>query len=159
MGSRSIDEAKTCKYGLPKSVFSQILPKNPMGLKLLLPQTAELFRPRLDEQMNTSHPPVKLTAPINWSEIKRTFTAPLTSGRERPALSLRRVAGLPYLQHTFDGAVENPYWQFFCGRTYLQTERPIDPTSLTRWKKHIGEEGVETLHCRPPASRPYDAPV
>jgi len=41
--------------------------------------------------------------------------------------------------------VENPYWQFFCGETYLQTEPPIDPSSLTRWRKRIGEEGVETL--------------
>ena len=41
--------------------------------------------------------------------------------------------------------VENPYWQFFCGETYLQTEAPIDPSSLMRWRKRIGEEGVETL--------------
>ena len=41
--------------------------------------------------------------------------------------------------------MENPYWQFFCGETYLQTELHIDPSSLTRWRKRIGEEGVETL--------------
>ena len=28
---------------------------------------------------------------------------------------------------------------------YLQTELPIDPSSLTRWKKRISEEGVEVL--------------
>jgi IS5 family transposase len=28
---------------------------------------------------------------------------------------------------------------------YLQTEASIDPSSLTRWRKRIGEEGVETL--------------
>ena len=41
--------------------------------------------------------------------------------------------------------VENPYWQYFTGETYLQTRCPIDPSSLTRWRKRIGEEGVETL--------------
>lgn len=41
--------------------------------------------------------------------------------------------------------MENPYWQFFTGETYLQTEAPVDPSSLTRWRKRIGEEGVETL--------------
>ncbi len=41
--------------------------------------------------------------------------------------------------------LENPYWQFICDETYLQTELPIDPSSLTRWRKRIGEEGVETL--------------
>ncbi len=44
-----------------------------------------------------------------------------------------------------DLAVENPYWQHFCGEVYLQTELPMDPSSLTRWRKRIGEEGVETL--------------
>jgi IS5 family transposase len=29
--------------------------------------------------------------------------------------------------------VENPYWQVFTGETYLQTEPPIDPSSVTRW--------------------------
>ena len=31
------------------------------------------------------------------------------------------------------------------GETYLQTEPPIDPSSLTRWRKRLGEAGVEEL--------------
>ena len=65
----------------------------------------------------------------------------------------RLVAGLLYLQHAFDASdeavvgtwVENPYWQFFTGETDLQTEAPVDPSSLTRWRKRVGEAGVETL--------------
>ena len=41
--------------------------------------------------------------------------------------------------------VENPYWQVFTGETFLQTEPPIDPSSLTRWRKRLGEAGVEEL--------------
>jgi IS5 family transposase len=63
------------------------------------------------------------------------------------------VAGLLYLQHAFrlsDEAVvarwmENPYYQHFTGETFFQHRPPIDPTSLTRWRKRIGEEGVEWL--------------
>ena len=124
-----------------------------MGPKTSQPQTAELFRPRLDEQINMQHPLVRLSTLIDWAEIERTFAVSFTSGRGRPALPARSVAGLLYLQHTFDASdeavvntwVENPYWQFFCGETYLQTELPIDPSSLTRWRKRVGEEGVETL--------------
>ncbi|MFT3721024.1 IS5 family transposase [Pseudorhodoferax sp.] len=116
-------------------------------------QTAELFRPRLDEQINMRHPLVRLAALIDWAEIERTFAVSFTCGRGRPALPARLVAGLLYLQHTVDASdeavvntwVENPYWQFFCGETTLQTELPIDPSSLTRWRKRVGEEGVETL--------------
>lgn len=123
-----------------------------MGPKPSRPQTAELFRPRLDEQINMKHPLVRLAALIDWAEIERTFAVSFTSGRGRPALPPRLVAGLLYLQHTFDASdeavvntwVENPYWQFLCGETYLQTELPIDPSSLMRWRKRIGEEGVET---------------
>ena len=30
-------------------------------------------------------------------------------------------------------------------QTYLQTEPSVDPSSLTRWRQRIGEEGVELL--------------
>ncbi len=124
-----------------------------MGPKPTRVQTEELFRPRLDEQINMKHALVRLGGLIDWSEIERTFGAHFVSGRGRPALPPRLVAGLLYLQHAFDASdeavvntwVENPYWQHFCGEVYLQTEAPIDPSSLTRWRKRIGEEGVETL--------------
>ena len=59
----------------------------------------------------------------------------------------RLIAGLLYLQHAFDLSdeevvatwVENLYWQVFTGETYLQTRPPIDPSSLTRWCKRLGE--------------------
>jgi IS5 family transposase len=62
-------------------------------------------------------------------------------------------AGLLYLQHAYrlsDEAivarwVENPYYQHFTGETFFQHRLPIDPSSLTRWRKRIGEEGVEWL--------------
>jgi len=41
--------------------------------------------------------------------------------------------------------VENPYYQHFTGETFFQHRPPIDPSSLTRWRGRIGEEGVEWL--------------
>jgi IS5 family transposase len=124
-----------------------------MGPRPRTPQTGELPRPRLDEQLKMSHPLVRLSKLMNWDEIERSFGAHFASNRGRPALSPRLVAGLLYLQHANDASdeavvatwLENPYWQYFCGETYLQTELPIDPSSLTRWRKRIGEEGVEVL--------------
>jgi IS5 family transposase len=40
---------------------------------------------------------------------------------------------------------ENPYWQFFSGETYFSHDLPIDPSSLTRWRKRIGKEGSEKI--------------
>jgi IS5 family transposase len=107
--------------------------------------------------LNAKHPLVKLADVIDWEEIERSFGAHFQTTTGRPALSPRLVAGLLYLQHAYDCSdeaivntwVENPYvqyfMQYFTGETYFQTEAPIDSSSLTRWRKRIGEEGVETL--------------
>ena len=124
-----------------------------MGPKSPTPQTQQLFGYPLDQHLNLKHPLIQLAALIDWSEIDKTFSGHFVSDRGRPALPPRLVAGLLYLQHTFDCSdelvvntwVENPYWQYFTGESYLQTRCPIDPSSLTRWRKRIGEEGVETL--------------
>lgn len=41
--------------------------------------------------------------------------------------------------------MENPYVQYFTGETYFQIEGPMDSSSLTRWRKRIGEEVVESM--------------
>lgn len=96
---------------------------------------------------------MRLAGWVDWAEVERTFGAHFNSGWGRPVLPHCLVAGSLYLQHTFDAAdetvvntwIENPYWQSFCGEAYLQPEATIDPSSLTCWRKRIGEEGVETL--------------
>ena len=124
-----------------------------MGPKTPVAQSSELFRQPLCEMLNAKHPLVKLADVIDWDEIERSFGAHFQTTTGRPALSPRLVAGLLYLQHAYDCSdeaivntwVENPYVQYFTGETYFQTEALIDSSSLTRWRKRIGEEGVETL--------------
>lgn len=117
------------------------------------PQSAELFHPILDEQLNMRPPLIRLAGLMDWEQVEQHFAAHFTSGRGRPALSPRLVASLLCLQHANDTSDEalvntwlvNPYWQYFCSETYLQTEWPINPSSLTRWRQRIGEEGVVVL--------------
>ena len=117
------------------------------------PSTGDLFLQPLAELINLKHPLVKLADLIDWSIFETRWSAFFPSKTGRPATSPRLVAGLLYLQHTFAFSdeelistwVENPYWQHFCGETYFQHEPPIDPSSLTRWRQRIGEEGVEWL--------------
>lgn len=124
-----------------------------MGPKTPVAQSSELFRQPLCEMLNSKHPLVKLADVIDWEEIERSLSAHFQATTGRPALSPRLVAGLLYLQQAYDCSdeaivntwVENPYVQYFTGETYFQTEAPIDSSSLTRWRKRIGEEGVETL--------------
>lgn len=96
---------------------------------------------------------MRLTDLINWERLGALMSESFVSHKGRPASSPRLIAGLLYLQHAFDLSdeevgwqwVENPCWQVFTGETYLETDSPVDPSSLTRWRKRLGEAGVEEL--------------
>ena len=117
------------------------------------PEQDDLLRPRLVDMIDARHELVTLSALIDWEFFEREWATFFPSHQGRPATSPRLVAGLMYLQHAFklsDEAVvarwiENPYYQHFTGETFFQHRPPIDPSSLTRWRKRIGEEGVEWL--------------
>jgi transposase, IS5 family len=115
-------------------------------------EIGDLYRNRLDNMLDPRHELFRLAGLIAWSgfddEFGR-FYRPLG----RPAKPTRLMVGLSYLKHMFDlsdEAVverwrENPYWQWFCGFEYFQHDLPCDPSSLTRWRKRIGPEGMEKL--------------
>jgi IS5 family transposase len=117
------------------------------------PEQDDLLRPRLIEMIDPRHELVKLAGLIDWEVFEREWAGFFPSGKGRPATEPRLVAGLLYLQHACrlsDEAVvarwiENPYHQHFTGETFFQHRPPIDPSSLTRWRERIGEEGVEWL--------------
>jgi transposase, IS5 family len=118
-----------------------------------LPEQDDLLRPRLADMIDQRHELVKLAALIDWEVFEREWAGFFPSGKGRPATEPRLVAGLLYLQHAYrlsDEAVvarwvENPYYQHLTGETFFQHKLPIDPSSLTRWRGRIGEEGVEWL--------------
>jgi IS5 family transposase len=123
-----------------------------MGPKPTLPSSGDLNRSRLDQILDHRHELFQLADLIGWDHFDQEFGRfyrPLG----RPAKPTRLMVGLSYLQHTInlsDEAVvqnwiENPYWQWFCGCEYFQHELPCDPSSLTRWRKRLGPEGLETL--------------
>ncbi len=99
--------------------------------------------------IDPQHELVKLAALIDWEVFEREWAGFFPSGKGRPAMPLRLVAGLLYLQHACrlsDEAVVarrvgNPCCQRLTGETFFRHKLPIDPSSLTRWRKRIGEEG------------------
>ena len=40
---------------------------------------------------------------------------------------------------------ENPYFQLFCGERYFQHHFPIERSSMTHWRKRIGDKKLESL--------------
>jgi IS5 family transposase len=124
-----------------------------MKHRLRSPRHADPMRPRLVDMIDMRHELVRLAALIDWSWFEEHWAGFFPSPEGRPALHPRLVAGLMYLQHAYglsDEAVlarwvENPYFQHFTGETFCQHRPPIHPSSLSRWRSRIGEDGVEWL--------------
>jgi transposase, IS5 family len=113
----------------------------------------DLFRARLSQQIDVRHPLVRLAGLIDWAAFEAHFGKLYHPHVGRPGIPIRLMVGLCYLQHTVNLSdeevvtrwVENPYWQYFCGFDYLQLALPIDPSSLVRWRRRIGQDGIELL--------------
>jgi transposase, IS5 family len=109
-------------------------------------------QPPLVALVNPNHPLVKLAHALDWSEFEQTLATP-TPETGRPALPTRLMVGLHYLKamyHESDESViekwiENPYWQYFCREQFFQQDFPCHPTSLVKWRKRVGVDGIERL--------------
>ncbi|MDQ6972808.1 MAG: IS5 family transposase [Mariprofundaceae bacterium] len=125
-----------------------------MGPKKLakMPQE-DLFRLRLENMISMEHELVKLSRLIRWGVFEEEWGKLFESNRGAPAIPTRLIAGLHYLKHMYklsdedvvERWVENPYWQYFCGEQWFRHDLPIDPSSMSRWRKRIGRDGCELL--------------
>lgn len=145
-----------CGYHRAKIRQVSVLRSSKAGKKMkpkaATPQS-ELFGARLSELLNPKHPLYVLAERLDWPEFDTAIDACYAEELGRPGVNTRLMVGLVYLKHAFDESdesvvarwVENPYWQFFCGCQYMQHELPIDPSSLSRWRKRVGAERLEKL--------------
>ncbi len=114
---------------------------------------SNFLKPWLNVILNTSHELYQLAKQIDRESIEDEFEPLFVEDKGARAKPVRLVVGLMMLQHMYNFSdegvveqwIENPYWQFFCGEQQLQWEMPIDPSSLPRWRKRIGEEGMKKI--------------
>ena len=112
----------------------------------------DFFKTRLASLINPKHKLCRLAGYIDWDKLERAIS-PHFSDEGAPALPVRLMAGLMYLQHAYGVSdelvvehwLESPYLQYFCGETFFQHQFPCHPTSLTKWRQRLGEEGCEWL--------------
>ena len=75
------------------------------------------------------------------------------SNAGRPRLPIRLMASLLYLKNSFNLSdeelverwSENVVWQYFSGQEYYEPRLPCDATQIGRFRRIIGEEGLEQL--------------
>ena len=113
----------------------------------------DLFRAALPNIIDPGHGLVKLAKVVEWDQLDEVFGSTYCPDNGRPGVSTRLMAALHYLKYTHNLSdedvvatwVENPYWQYFSGMKWFTHELPINPSSMTRWRKRIGEAGAEAL--------------
>ncbi|MDJ0810974.1 MAG: IS5 family transposase [Desulfobacterales bacterium] len=113
----------------------------------------DLFRPELTKMIDPGHGLVKLARAVNWDRMDEVFGKTFSPDQGRPGISTRLMVSLHYLKYTHNLSdddvvsawVENPYWQYLSGMKYFEHELPIHPSSMTRWRKRVGEAGAEEL--------------
>ena len=113
----------------------------------------DMFRETLEAILDPRHEVLELGRRIDWVKLDEACGETFVDHVGRPGLSTRLMAGLHILKHVkglSDEAVcaawvENPYFQAFCGERFFQHRLPLDRSSMTRWRKRIGAERLETL--------------
>lgn len=111
------------------------------------------FQTRLEEIVSREHPLYKLSHEIDWTVFEKEFGQMYVEAVGRPGLPIRLMVGLHYLKYTYNESdesvlavfLENPYWQYFCGNEYFEHTLGLDDSSMTKWRKRIGSEGIEQL--------------
>jgi len=113
----------------------------------------ELFKVRLENIIDLRHELVKLAGLIDWQGLEADLSRFYCTDNGRPGGSIRLMAGLCFLKDIKGLSdeelcatwCENPYFQHFCGETFFQHLFPIEPPSLSIFRKRIGEAGMERL--------------
>ena len=113
----------------------------------------DLFRVELSRIIDPGHGLVKLSKVVDWDRLDELFGSTYCPDNGRPGVSTRLMVALHYLKYThnlsdedvIESWVENPYWQYFSGMKYFEHSPPIDSSSMTRWRKRIGDAGAEEL--------------
>jgi len=113
----------------------------------------ELRQVELSNLVEIAHPLVQLGERIEWSVFEEQLGRTYDPENGAPGINMRLIVALHYLkyQHNLSDEavvgrwVENSYRQHSSGRQYFEHELPIDPSSMTRLRKRLGEAGAETM--------------
>ena len=142
-------------------------------------ETPDFFRARIDAMINLNDPLAVLARRLPWEQIESVLAAKFErqeregqslevadlfgptevvegagiSMAGRPKLSIRLMASLIFLKHSFnlsDEEVctrwsENVVWQYFSGLDYYEHRLPCDGTQIGRFRRALGEDGLEQL--------------
>jgi len=111
-----------------------------------------VFRTPLVNMINMDHELVLLAQQIDWEFLEKDFSVYYPE-MGRPAVPVRMMVGSMLLKQMYNLGdetfvarwIENPYYQYFCGETFFQFEKPFDPSEFVHFRNRIGETGAKKI--------------
>ena len=107
----------------------------------------------LSNLVSKNDPLLILADTINWNALEKDFKKYYSSALCKPKLSIRLMIGLLILQYLYkypdrkvvDLLNQNNNYQYLCGYEYFQNQCKVHPSSLTYFRKRMGEEGARKI--------------
>ena len=111
-----------------------------------------VFRTPLVNMINMEHELVHLAHQIDWESVEKEFSVYYPE-MGRPAVPVRMMVGNMLLKQMYNLGdesfvlrwIENPYYQYFCGETFFQFEKPFDPSEFVHFRNRIGQVGASKI--------------
>jgi IS5 family transposase len=113
----------------------------------------DMFRPRLEDFIDMRDSLVRLANAIDWEGLEEDLSQYYCADNGRPGGCIRLMVGLCILKDKEGLSNEdlcrvwrqNPYFQYFCGEEYFRHDGPVEPPSISIFRKRIGEAGHERI--------------
>lgn len=112
-----------------------------------------MYQVPIRQFINEEHELCQLARRIDWDSLESDLSDYYCVDNGRPSIPIRKIVGVIMLKRMFnesdesvvDRWKENPYWQYFCGEVHFQHHWPFDPTELIKFRKRMGESGMERI--------------
>ena len=132
-----------------KAMINLTHPLAVLGSRLAWDEIETALKPSLVHQARTG----KVSTVSDLLGSHDVISSAGVSAAGRPRLNTRLMVSLLYLKHAFNFSdedlvqtwSENIYWQHFSGMTYFEPRVPCDATQVGRFRRALGEAGVEQL--------------
>ncbi len=116
-------------------------------------KSAQISMFDLFSQLDHKHKLIALADALDWQYLEDNLSQYYCQDNGAPAKPIRLMSGLLMLKQLYDLSDEivvdqwlmNPYFQYFCGMEEFSHVRPCHPSELTKFRKRIGEDGVNAI--------------
>jgi len=103
--------------------------------------------------LDKNHLIIKISDKIDFIGLSERLKKFYCSGRGRPSKPIRAMIGLLILKHLYncsdvevtDMLRRDLYAQYLCGLSFKQAHKFINASTLTKFRKRIGREGIKII--------------